>query len=250
MQLERANAVTSASQRRVINFSTGFLDCSVLYGSTQATNNYLRAWEKGLMRSFIHPKSKEELLPLADNATTRSMMETHFSGTVFLAGDKRANVTPMLQTLHTLFLREHNRKAKEIFKEHPSAFDEVIYQRARSWVIALFQKITINQYMPVLTGESLEPYTGYNQNIDPSIDTDFIGGAYRYGHSAISGNILRVDKSGEPLDIGHIHLQKHFFRTDALLKQTNGDIESILRGLVVKRDQEADCTMVDEMRYS
>jgi hypothetical protein len=123
----------------------------------------------------------------------------------------------MLQSLHTLLLREHNRKARSNYAlnnaRNTSQSDEEIYQRARSWTIGLFQKISVYEYLPDLIGESLPTYTDYKITINPQVDTDFIGAAYRYGHSAVSGVIMRVDENGFKVSTGHLEIHQHFFQT-------------------------------------
>ncbi|KAJ3324501.1 hypothetical protein HDV06_006912 [Boothiomyces sp. JEL0866] len=232
-----------------INFQTSFLDASVVYGANQGQNNLLRAYEKGLMKSWIHPISGAELLPLADSNSFSVMASGVVTANtkLFLAGDVRANVHPALQALHTLFIREHNRKARELYLNDSSIPDEILYQRSRAWVIALMQKITYAQYYPALIGSILPAYSGYKPSIDASIAVDFVGMAYRYGHSAISSQILRLDENGVEIQKGSLLLRDHFFNTEGILS-TDGDIESIIRGLVSHRDQEADSLMVDDLR--
>ncbi|KAJ3315093.1 hypothetical protein HDV04_004234 [Boothiomyces sp. JEL0838] len=232
-----------------VNFQTSFLDASVVYGANLQQNSLLRVYDKGLMKSWIHPVSGAELLPLADS-NTFSIMDSALvtpDTKIFLAGDARANVSPVIITLQTLLLREHNRKAREIYQNDSSIPDELIFQRARAWVVALMQKITYTQYLPLLLGSPLPTYSGYNPNVDASAAVDFVGMAFRYGHSAISSQILRLDENGVEIPQGSLLLRDHFFKTDSILS-TNGDIESILRGLVSHRDQEVDSLIVDDLR--
>ncbi|KAI8892142.1 heme peroxidase, partial [Globomyces pollinis-pini] len=216
------------NEESALNFATGFIDGSVIYGSNQETNDILRTFENGFLRTFIDPVSGSELLPIA-NATTFGMMASArvtAKTKLFLAGDKRANVHPALQAIHTLFVREHNRYARELYEKNKgnSTFtDGYIYERARAWVIALIQKITYSQYYPGLIGQALPAYTGYKDDVDPTPQTDFIGAAYRYGHSAVSGTILRLDENGQQVPDGHLLLRDHFFNTDGILS-TNGDL--------------------------
>ncbi|KAJ3324500.1 hypothetical protein HDV06_006911 [Boothiomyces sp. JEL0866] len=232
-----------------INYQTSFIDASTVYGSNQAQNSLIRSYSNGLMKTWFDPVTGAELLPVADSSTFSAMASARVTSStkLFLAGDVRANVHPALQTLHTLFVREHNRKARELYQNNTSMTDEEIYQRARAWVIALVQKITYTQYYPTLIGSSLPAYSGYKESVDASVSADFVGMAYRYGHSTISSEILRLDENGLEDRKGHLLLRDHFFNTAGILS-TNGDIESILRGLVSQRDQEADSIMIDDLR--
>ncbi len=50
------------------------------------------------------------------------------SSKLFVAGDVRANENMGLSSVHTLFLREHNRLATQFAALYPSWNDEKIYQ--------------------------------------------------------------------------------------------------------------------------
>lgn len=55
--------------------------------------------------------------------------------------------------LHTLWVREHNRVANQLYQVMgPNFDDEFYYQHARRIVIAELQLIIYKEYLPVLIG--------------------------------------------------------------------------------------------------
>jgi Animal haem peroxidase len=152
------------------------------------------------------------------------------------------NVHPALQSIITLFVREHTRRAWQL-SALGNMNDEEMYQRSRTWVIALIQKITYTQYIPAILGKAISAYAGYDPEVVAGADTDFVGAAYRYGHSTISNAIRRVDNDAQTVPGGNILLRDHFFNIKAIL-DSNGDIEYIFRGLVVQADQKPDSILI------
>lgn len=69
------------------------------------------------------------------------------------AGDIRANENLLLTSYHTIFVREHNRMAKVIASKDPLLTDTEIYTAARNYVTALVQKITMEDFLPILIGK-------------------------------------------------------------------------------------------------
>jgi len=149
--------------------------------------------------------------------------------------------------MHTLFVREHNRLAKEIKHKHPKLSGDEIYLRARRIVAAQMQVITYKEFLPVLLGKkALSKYQGYNPNIDARITNEFSTAAYRLGHSLLSPKILRLNKHGKETRHGHISLREAFFAPHLLTKQNN--IGPILRGLASQRCQNLDVFIIDDVR--
>ena len=60
-----------------------------------------------------------------------------------LPGDSRANEQPGLTVFHTVWVREHNRLARELSYLNPHWDDERLYQEARKIVVAEMQVCNI-----------------------------------------------------------------------------------------------------------
>lgn len=83
--------------------------------------------------------------------------------TIFAFGGDRANISPMISMLNTLFLREHNRLAGEIERDHPDWDDERIFEVSRNCIIAMFLKIVIEEYLDHISEVNLR------LKLDPTI---------------------------------------------------------------------------------
>ena len=69
---------------------------------------------------------------------------------------------------------------------HPEWSDETLFMQTRERLIALFQKITYEEYIPILIGRTFD-MSSYNDSLDPTPSNLFSNGAWRiYGHSALA----------------------------------------------------------------
>ena len=221
--------------REQINEISAFLDGSVIYGSDVETADALRTFEGGLLAT-----SEGDLLPFAQDDTEDT------SDDMFLAGDIRANENIALTSMHTIWVREHNYQAELLAAEDPTLTDEQLYQGARTIVTAQLQAITFNEYLPALLGEeALAEYTGYDSSIDPGIANVFSTAAYRFGHTMLSSELLRLDSDLTEAEEGNIALQNAFFSPDEIVD--NG-IESVLLGASVQEANEIDNQVIDDVR--
>lgn len=226
IHLSRSVYVVDANGvRQQVNEITAFIDASQVYGSSQELATQLRTVD-GLMRT-----SAGNLLPLDDDG-------------FFVAGDIRANEQVALTSMHTLFVREHNRIAAIL--QATGMDGETVWQLSRAIVGAEIQAITYREFLPVLLGrDALRPYQGYQPNVDPSIANEFSTAAYRLGHSMLSPTLLRLDRGGDEIAAGNLALRDAFF-APALVQATG--IEPILRGLASQQAQRIDTLIVDDVR--
>lgn len=229
IDLDRSDYVVDEDGvRQQINTITSYLDGSMVYGSDEATAASLRSFEGGRMLT-----SEGDLLPLDEDG-------------FFLAGDVRVNENAALTSMHTLWVREHNRLADEIAEADPTLSDEEIYQQARALVTAQIQAITYNQWLPALLGvDAISSYSGYDPGVNSSIANVFSTAAYRFGHSMLSTELLRLNPDGTVADEGNLSLADAFFSPDEVL--ANG-IDSLLLGASEQIAQEIDTMIVDDVR--
>ena len=186
--------------------------------------------------------------PVADDSCrttrigSRTMMEERAEGAVLRRG-RASNEHVGLTALHTLFVREHNRLAAAIASENRELTGHEIFELARKIVGAQMQAITYNEFLPLLLGTgALQPYDGYDSEVDPSISNEFSTAAYRFGHTMLSPSLLLVDRSGDEREVS---LLEAFFNPSMLMEE---GISGLLRGLVRQQAQAVDPLVVDEIR--
>lgn len=228
--------------RQLSNGITAWIDGSNIYGSDTERAEFLRSHEGGKLKI-----SSGDLLPFNDGTQENDDPRGGDPTRLFLGGDVRANENSALISMHTLFVREHNRIAGELVTVHPTWTDEQLYQRAREINIAQYQSIIYNEYLPSLLGlDALPEYSTYDESIDPSITRVFANAAFRMGHSQLSSDILRLDPEGNEIAEGHLTLADVFFRSASVVQETG--IDPILRGVSASLSQNIDTKTIDDVR--
>lgn len=227
-----ATGTGPGNPRAQVNVNTAWIDGSMIYGSSDALAAALRDPASGKMQ--VTPHATGDLLPM------NGLGE-------FVAGDERVNEQLGLTSVHTLFVREHNRLAAQIASANPGWSNEQVYQRARKIVGAEIQAITFNQWLPALLGENAVPaYTGYDPNVDATVANEFASALFRVGHTMLSPMLRRVDNDGNTIPAGDIALRDAFFAPQRILDE--GGIDPLLKGLASQRMQELDQHVVEDVR--
>ncbi|XP_023345004.1 chorion peroxidase, partial [Eurytemora carolleeae] len=205
-----------------------------------------------------HLPTKQQLSRISDH------LDDRFD---FVAGDNRVNEQPFLTSMHTLFLREHNRLAGILERELNTANDELIYQSARKLVIIELQNIIYKEFLPLLLGRrtadkyklTIEPETTvYNPAANPSVLNEFATAAMRYGHSMINSLfkvIIKIrikirirSRSGSRFIV--FIWQKRTSKTRKIKKKNNvGKLKIVLccLGLLNQNAQKVDGSFADEL---
>jgi len=209
--LKRSEKVCEApgkkTRREQRNELTSFLDASVVYASHEEDIELLRSFEGGLLRTNADSgklPTRKDLGLVGGRGNTRSGVQRLPQD--FVAGDNRVNENPFLTTLHALLLLEHNRIAGELESRLPRRLrkDEVIFQEARRLLIAQWQNVIYQEWLPALLGEkNLGKFdldlgnmkTVYDPKTNPSVINSF-SIAFRFAHSMLRNVYLLISKLG------------------------------------------------------
>ena len=219
---------------------SSYLDGSMIYGSDATRANALRSFTGGALKT-----SDGNLPPLNTEGLANNTAQIVPDAELFLAGDVRANENIELVSIHALFVREHNQIAAAIAAADPRLKDEQIYQQTRRIVTAEVQVITYREFLPALLGDkALQPYRGYNPNVNAGIANEFSTAAYRIGHTLINDDLEFLDNDGNKVRDG-LPLAFAFFNPTPV-KETGPD--PILKYLATDNAQEVDTQLVEGLR--
>ncbi|XP_062372124.1 myeloperoxidase-like isoform X2 [Sardina pilchardus] len=255
-----------ADVREQINSITAFVDAGQVYGSEDSQARDLRDLtnDGGLLRvnqRFRDPSGNRELLPFSSAAanscaTRRTITNDTTAEEVpcFVAGDARLNENIGLTSIHTLFLREHNRLARALRQLNPLWSSETLYQETRKILGGYHQVIVYRDYLlhiigPEVHKKYLGTYSGYNDSVDPSISNVFATAAYRFAHNTVQPLMFRLDENyNDHRQFPSVPLFKAFSTPWRLVFE--GGIDPLIRGLVGRpaKLNAQDHMMVDALR--
>ncbi|XP_078278947.1 eosinophil peroxidase-like [Rhinoraja longicauda] len=238
-------SIGNMNTRQQINAITSYLDVNEVYGSTNCLANKLRNLtnEDGLMAvNQNHSDNGQDYLPFNNFSNNICGSIGASCGpnatSCFIAGDVRANEQLALLSFHTMFLRKHNRIAKELKKLNPHWDGERIYQETRKIMGAFQQIIHYRDYLPnVIGSEALErflpAYQGYHESVNAGIANVFAAAAFRFGHTTVRQTIFRLAENyDEHPNFTSLPLHKTFFAPMRLIDE--GGVDPIVRGLLNK----------------
>ena len=218
---------------------THWLDLSQVYGSSATMARDLRMLRGGRLRVASGPDG--QMLP--DNPS-----ESACTGTCFKAGDGRVNEQPSLNLVHHLFMREHNRVADQLAFSRPDWADEQLYQEARRVVVAEYQHILYNEWLPIILGKQFMTSFGlfplasgysrdYDSSVDPRINNEFAAAGMRFGHSLIPGLINVYNRVGQETNPS-FQLRQAFLKPDLL--RLSGMVDGLIAGIEDEKVTEID----------
>ncbi|WP_431917598.1 peroxidase family protein [Nonomuraea jabiensis] len=143
------------------NSSNHHIDLNQVYGLDEAATAALRAFDGGLLKSQLlnggefppylceNGKIKPEFAPLS--VIRFDQLSGAQRDTLFATGSDRGNGQIGFTMLTVLFLREHNRVARLLAREHPRWDDERLFQTARNILIVLLIKLVVEEYINHIT---------------------------------------------------------------------------------------------------
>ena len=148
--------------------------------------------------------------------------------------------------MHTIWMREHNRVAKELKKFNSRWNDEKLYQEARRIVVAEYQHIIYTEWLPHILGiETMNNFgitpisAGHSESyliskdfeFDPRISNEFATAAYRFGHSLIPPRFQEIGSNGR--QSGSFKLREAFQRPEDFRPDQDGDPGNFLENCLL-----------------
>ncbi|CAK5089137.1 unnamed protein product [Meloidogyne enterolobii] len=226
----------SLGPREQANLVSSFIDGSHIYGSNEDEISTLRTFSNGLMKTNPQPSRQDLLPPDLDNIVCQS---TSSFRPCFFSASRMTNLLPTAAALHTIWVRQHNRLARNLKIVNPIWEDERLFQEARRIVIAQLQHITFNEFLPILLGKDRLRESGlqlrrntfdsdYNIKTNPGTLNEYASSAGLFFFSLFPGTLGFTDSKGE---ISQQRAIGNLFNDPSSIYQ-KGRLEGIIRTLL------------------
>ena len=184
LPFKRSNWVYDCNDKRdIVNSETPYLDASTIYGTNENK-------VKNVLRSGVDGKLK------VNHNNIFAQQDDNPQGG-FLRPDGRVGSNYILFAIHVMFHRLHNYIADQVVdtitQGGQTLTDDEIFEIARNMNIAIIQRITYDEFLPQLIGETLpayDPVNGYDVTEKPTEFIEVNSAAFRYGHSMLATEIV------------------------------------------------------------
>ncbi|XP_054167499.1 peroxidasin homolog pxn-1-like [Oppia nitens] len=241
--------------REQINQVTSFLDGSAIYGSSEEESHDLRKFIGGELKTQDMSDSGikvRDLLPeLTDN-----LQDCKSSGRArcFKAGDVRVNENLGLTIVHTLFMREHNRIARQLRQINGHWNDDQLFEESRRILVAELQHITYNEFLPSVLGHQMISkynlqllttgfFKNYSINQNPTVENAVASAVFAFIYTAVPPNMERY--SQELQNLGSLKMGESFYDPGEIYR--NNKFDEYLMGMISQNAMGSDPVVTSEM---
>jgi peroxidase len=217
--------------------------CSTFGDQNQA--NAVTHWLDGSVLYGRQPGGQEPREVLGDSSLSSSLKPAPLWS--------QESLVPGL--LHHLWTREHNRIAIKLTKLNAHWDSERVFQETRRIVVAMLQNVIYNEWLPILLGPQymknfnllpMKPGQGYTDDyqseIDPRINAEFSGAAFRFSHSMVPHTLNPIQRDGT---------RKILWLKDVVMDpsrlQEQGFVDSLLRGETLSKAPALDAQFSDDL---
>ncbi|BFY98360.1 hypothetical protein BsWGS_01400 [Bradybaena similaris] len=219
-RFDQSTGYSANNPRQQINEITPYIDGSLVYSTSKATEDALREFKGGRLAANStdikdsFPVINDIRLPLANPPPPRDHVLKPVDR-FRRYGNPRTHENPFMLTLATIWFRYHNVIAAQLAEKNPEMDDEQLFFAAKKRVIAQYQKIVMYEWIPhwlqitenrtlfdikglyPYEGGEMNKYAGYDPNVHPGISTEFQAAAMRFGHTLVTaGVVTKVIENG------------------------------------------------------
>ncbi|KAH8306325.1 hypothetical protein KR018_007826, partial [Drosophila ironensis] len=226
-----------------LNQATASLDLSQLYGFTSAAEQKMRLLRDGLLKSTPSEERNHALLPMPSETadTEHSFCAWSASGnsSCFAAGDSRVNSNPFSILIYTIFMRNHNRVAKELKGSRPLWSDEQLFQAAKAVNVDTYRRVVMEEWLPTvigrpLAGKVLSENSAHGES-PKEISNEFGVAALRFYYSMLPNELLYLPKNNEAEQPRNVPTNLFVFKNEIYkphLKYSDQKLNEILESLL------------------
>lgn len=231
------NQVCSLGVKEQMNANTHAPDLSTIYGSSSRTAQAIRS-ENGRLKSTRPQWSRHELPP--GQREGKSCVDETYKRKCLTGGDSRVMINLLFTGIQSIFLRFHNQLADDLYQRFGKDSDDdkwtsdQIYEEARRYTIAFYQRMIYELWLPILLGEKRFEKdfgnkfpTEYDSTVPLVVTNEFATAAFRL-HSLVRDLFSRCNYDLKVIDELWLHDILHKVRY-AYDVENNG-LDSILCG--------------------
>lgn len=234
-----------------LNMASDHLDLSQVYGTTAETSHRLRLHNDGKLKTETHHWLTSTETTTSNNNSNNRDHHQHCLMRDSLSGDSRVNYSPYMILQHLIFQKSHNRIADQLKTLNPQWTDTKLLETARRINRAIFQKITYEEWLPMVVGHNQALRIRSNNNADQvtavrGVSNEFATAAIRFYESMLPGDLFEMTKTSQQQPKKLFELRDTFYQPQTL-NWTQEFRTKIVESTLAQKAMALDASFVDDV---